>query len=95
MEAPSWARRSDGGWELTLRVQPGARTTAVVGALGDALKVRVSAPANDGKANAALTRYLAKALGVPNGAVTVIRGEHSRTKVVRIAVDADLARLAG
>lgn len=93
MPQRSWARRIERGWELTLRVQPGARGTGVVGELGDALKVRVAAPADDGKANAALTRFLATALGVPTAAVTVIRGEHSRSKVVRIAVDADLGPL--
>ena len=47
----AWARLVPDGWELALRVQPGARTTEVVGEHGDALKLRVAAPANDGKAN--------------------------------------------
>ncbi|MGZ4677138.1 MAG: DUF167 domain-containing protein [Acidimicrobiia bacterium] len=91
--ATPWARAVTGGWELQLRIQPGARRTEVVGALGDALKVRVAAPADQGKANAALTRFLAAALDVPVAAVSVARGAHGRSKVVRVEGLADPAVL--
>ena len=51
---------------------------------GEALKIRLAAPPVDGKANAALLRYLADAFGVPQRAVTLVRGETSRQKTVRI-----------
>ena len=70
---------------LTLHVQPGAKRTEVAGVHGDALKVRLAAPPVDGKANAALLRYLADAFGVPQRGVTLVRGEISRQKTVRVA----------
>jgi hypothetical protein len=82
-DAP-WARRTATGWTLTVRVQPGAPTSAVVGPLGDAVKIRVAAPADDGKANAELVRFLATHLGVPARSVEIIRGHHNRTKVVEV-----------
>jgi uncharacterized protein (TIGR00251 family) len=82
-DAP-WARRLADGWSLTIRVQPGARRSEVVGPHGDALRVRVSGPAVDGKANAELVRFLAEHLRVPRSAVTITRGHTSRTKVVHV-----------
>ena len=71
--------------QLTLHVQPGASRTEVTGTHGDALKVRLAAPPVDGKANAELLRFLAEVFGVPRRNVTLLRGELSRAKVVRIA----------
>lgn len=82
--AAPWARRTEDGWLLTIRVQPGAARSGVVGAYGEALKVRVAAPANDGKANAALVRFLAALLGVPPRDVEITAGQHDRTKVVAV-----------
>lgn len=84
-DAP-WARRTDDGWSLTIRVQPGAARTEIVGPHGDALRVRVASPPVDGKANAELVRFLAEVLGVSSRAVEVVRGQTSRTKVVRITI---------
>ena len=81
-----WARRLDDGWSLTIRVQPGASRSEVVGSHGDALRVRVAGPAVDGKANAELVRFLAEHLGIPARAVEITRGHASRTKVVRISI---------
>jgi uncharacterized protein (TIGR00251 family) len=58
----------------------------VAGLHGERLKVRIAAPAVDGRANDALERYLAAALGVPRSAVRVVKGARSRDK--GIAVDA-------
>ena len=69
---------------LTLHVQPGAKRTEVAGLHGGALKIRLAAPPVEGKANAALLRYLADAFAVPQRAVTLVHGETSRQKTVRI-----------
>jgi uncharacterized protein (TIGR00251 family) len=69
---------------LTLHVQPGAKRTEVAGIHGGALKIRLAAPPVEGKANAALLRYLADAFAVPQRAVTLVHGETSRQKTVRI-----------
>ena len=69
---------------LTLHVQPGASRTEVAGLHGDALRIRLAAPPVDGKANAELVRFLAEAFGVPRRQVTLVRGDTSRLKVVRI-----------
>jgi uncharacterized protein (TIGR00251 family) len=58
----------------------------VAGLHGERLKVRIAAPAVDGRANDALERHLAEALGVPRSAVRVVKGARSRDKSV--AVDA-------
>jgi uncharacterized protein len=83
-DAP-WARRLHDGWSLTIRVQPGATRSEVVGPHGDALRIRVAGPAVDGKANAELVRFLAEQLGLPVRAVEVTRGRTNRTKVVHVA----------
>ncbi len=89
LSAPWWRRRADGTVELAIRVQPGAKRTEVAGPLGDDLKVRVAAPPVDGKANAALVRFLASQLDVPVREVTVVRGESSRSKLVAVQADID------
>ena len=71
--------------QLTLHVQPGASRTEVTGTHGEALKIRLAAPPADGKANAELLRFLAETFGVPRRNVTLLRGELSRAKVVRVA----------
>jgi len=83
-ESAPWARRLADGWSLTIRVQPGARRSEVVGPHGDALRIRVAGPAVDGRANAELVRFLAEHLGVPARDVEIVRGHTSRTKVVHI-----------
>jgi uncharacterized protein (TIGR00251 family) len=70
---------------LAVHAQPGAARTEVAGLHGDALKVRIAARAVDGRANEALRKFLAAAFGVPLGNVTLLRGETSRRKVVRVA----------
>ncbi len=76
----------DGHGEIVLRVQvqPGAGRTAVVGRHGDALKLKVGAPPEGGRANDAVTSLLATTLGVPREAVTLVSGATSRTKRFRM-----------
>jgi len=69
---------------LELKTIPNAPRDQVAGWLGDALKVKVHAPALDGRANEALLEFLADELGLPKRAVTLIRGDKSRHKVVRL-----------
>jgi uncharacterized protein (TIGR00251 family) len=70
---------------LALKVIPGAPRDRVVGELGEALKIAVSRPPEDGAANAAVEKFLQKRLGLRRGGVTLIAGFTSRDKVVRIA----------
>ncbi|MDI1250209.1 MAG: DUF167 domain-containing protein [Lacunisphaera sp.] len=69
---------------LELKTIPNAPRDQVAGWLGDALKVKVHAPALDGRANEALLEFLAAELRLPKRAVTLIRGDKSRHKVVRL-----------
>ncbi|HET8730770.1 MAG TPA: DUF167 family protein [Moraxellaceae bacterium] len=69
---------------LVLHAQPGARESAFAGLHGEALKVRLAAPAQEGKANRELCRFLAEAFGVPLAAVELLSGESSRHKRVKI-----------
>ena len=81
--------------DLAIRVQPRAKRSEVAGERGGAVVIRVSAPPVDGKANQAVTRLIAKALGVGRTSVRVVRGERSRDKVVEVdGVDPDDARRA-
>ena len=70
---------------LALRVSPGARRNAVVGRHGDAWKVRVSAPPEDGKANTAVIALLANTLGVPGHTISIVSGHGARDKLVELA----------
>lgn len=75
---------------LRLHVLPGAGRTAVVGRHGDALKVRVAAPPERGRANEACLDLVASLVGVGRDAVSLSAGDSSRTKRVRIAgIDPD------
>lgn len=69
---------------LEIRVQPRASRDEIVGPHGEQLKVRITAPPVDGKANQHLIRFLAKAFGVAPSAVTLVGGETGRDKRLRI-----------
>ncbi|HEX8282168.1 MAG TPA: DUF167 domain-containing protein [Pyrinomonadaceae bacterium] len=89
-------REEAGALVFAVRVAPRASKTAAAGAHGGALKVRVAAPPVEGAANEELTRFLARAFGVPSRAVEIVSGHSSKTKVVRVGgADAeDLLALA-
>jgi uncharacterized protein (TIGR00251 family) len=70
--------------ELTVRLQPRARRNAIVEERDGVLRVTVAAAPVDGQANAALCKLIAKRAGVARGRVSVVRGERSRDKVVRV-----------
>lgn len=71
--------------KLEIKVVPGSSRNRVVGWLGGALKVRVTAPAERGKANAAVEATIAEAVGVPAASVRVVAGHASPRKVIEIA----------
>lgn len=75
---------ADGSFLVSVHAQPGARTAGVTGTHGDALRIRVREPADRGRANAAITRELAAALGLRSAQVTQTAGASSRTKRFRI-----------
>lgn len=80
-----WLREAaDGSVVLSLHVQPGAKKTEFVGRHGDAMKLRLAAPPVDGKANAQLAAFLGRFCNVARSAVTLVSGETSRAKRVRI-----------
>jgi uncharacterized protein (TIGR00251 family) len=71
--------------ELSVHAQPGARRTQVQGMHGDAIKVRISAPAIEGAANRALLEHLAECFQVPRNRCELLAGDAGRRKRVRIA----------
>jgi hypothetical protein len=76
---------------FTIRVTPRASANAIGGEREGALLVRVTAPPIEGKANDAVVAVLARALGVPRGAVRLERGAAARTKVVSVPLGAEAA----
>jgi uncharacterized protein (TIGR00251 family) len=70
---------------LSIRVVPRSAKEGVAGCEGEVPRIRLHAPAVEGKANESLIRFLAGALGVPRGSVTLISGDKGRSKIVRIA----------
>ena len=77
-------QRSKGGLSFRLRVSPKAKRDQLGEIHDGALKISVTAPPVDGAANAAIIRLLAKKLGLPKRALTVVRGQSGRDKVVRV-----------
>jgi uncharacterized protein (TIGR00251 family) len=73
------------GATFPVRVHARAGRTAITGTMGDALKLSLSAPPVEGRANAALTEFFAEVFAVPRTAVQVVTGERSRNKVIRVS----------
>ena len=69
---------------LRVHIIPNAKIDKVSGKYNSAIKIKLRAPALDGKANAALRRFLAERLSIPQRAIVLERGERSRDKVIRI-----------
>jgi uncharacterized protein (TIGR00251 family) len=70
--------------QIMVRVTTRARREELVGMRDGVLIARISAPALDGRANRALCRLIARRAGVAPSKVTIVRGEHSRDKLVRV-----------
>ena len=78
-------RDSPVGATFAVKVHPRAKKNAVMGELGDALKLALTAPPVDGRANEACIEFFANLLDVPRSSVTIASGETSRNKVIRVA----------
>ena len=78
--------RQDGAEVMfAVKVHPRAKTNAITGEVGDALKVSLTSPPVDGKANQACIELFAKLLKLPRSSVTIASGQTSRTKVIRVS----------
>ncbi len=75
----------DAAIKLSIKVVPGSSRDCIAGWLGEALKVRVSAPAERGKANAAVEKLVAGALGIPAKCARIVTGRTSARKVIEIS----------
>jgi hypothetical protein len=76
--------KSEGGISFAIKVHPRAKKNAITDELGDALKVSLTAPPLDGRANEACIAFFAKLLNVPRSSVTIASGHTSRNKVIRL-----------
>jgi hypothetical protein len=79
-----WLRRDGPDLVLQVQIQPRASSDAIAGVLGDRLKIRLTAPPVEGKANEHLIAYLARLFGVPKSQVILERGASSKRKQMRI-----------
>jgi uncharacterized protein len=73
------------GATFAIKVHPRARENAITGTLGDALKLSLTAPAVEGRANAACIEFLANLLNLPSSSITIASGQNSHRKVIRVA----------
>ena len=72
------------GTSFEVRVHPRAKNNAITGTVGNTLKLSLTAPPVDGKANHACIDFFAKLLKVPRSSVTIASGETGRNKVIRV-----------
>jgi len=79
-----WLKETPGGIELRVRVRPGARRAGFRGVRSDQLLIDIDAQPQEGKANLALVKFLAKTIGVGTAQVVIVSGGGSRSKVLHI-----------
>ena len=77
-------KNSPHGATFAVKVHPRAKKNAITGEVGEAVKVSITAPPVEGKANQACIEFLANLLKVPRSSVTIASGESSRRKVIRV-----------
>jgi uncharacterized protein (TIGR00251 family) len=77
-------RETAGGATFSVKVQPRARKNAITGEFGDALKLALTAPPVEGRANEACLAFLAEILDVPRSSITIAAGRSSRSKVILV-----------
>jgi uncharacterized protein (TIGR00251 family) len=75
---------SASGCTFSVRIHPRSRKNTITGQLGDALKLSLTAPPVEGKANQACVEFLAEVLKVPRSSVSIASGQSSRNKVIRV-----------
>jgi hypothetical protein len=78
-------QESNGSVTFAVKVHPRARKNTITGELGNALKVSLTSPPVNGRANDACIDFFAKLLKVPRTSVTIASGQTSRAKVIRVA----------
>ena len=78
-------KESPAGITFAVKVHPRAKKNAITGEVGVALKLALTAPPVDGKANAACIEFFAKLLNLPRSSVTIAAGQTSRNKVIRVS----------
>jgi uncharacterized protein (TIGR00251 family) len=74
-----------GGASFAVRVQPRAKRNAIAGTMGDALKLALTSPPVEGRANLACIEFLARLLSVSRSSIAIAAGETSRNKVIRVS----------
>jgi uncharacterized protein len=97
MALPDWVSDRDGSAQVAVQLNPRASRTEIVGTRDDRLAVKVNAPAVESRANDALRRLIAKAVGIPPSRVQIVRGHKSRDKLLQlegVAADEAARRLA-
>ncbi|HEY4356247.1 MAG TPA: DUF167 domain-containing protein [Acidobacteriaceae bacterium] len=77
-------REAPGGCILPVRVHPGAKRDAITGVHDGALKISLTTPPTDGRANEALVAFLSERLGIPRARIELLTGASSRSKAFRI-----------
>jgi len=78
-------RESSGAVTFAVKVHPRAKKNAITGELGDTVKVALTAPPVEGKANGACIEFFANLLKVPRSSITIAAGQSSRNKIIRVA----------
>ncbi len=73
------------GVTFAVKVHPRAKKNAITGELGNALKLSLTSPPVEGRANESCIEFFAKLLKVPRSSVTIASGQTSRQKVVRVS----------
>ena len=84
MALPAWITTGAAGVTLNLKVQPRASRNEIGAAVGDQLKIKVTAPPVDAAANQAVVEMLADLLDCSRGSVQILRGQTSRNKVILV-----------
>jgi hypothetical protein len=79
-----FARDVPDGCTVNVRVHPGAKKDAVTGTHADAIKIALTAPPVDGRANDALIAFVAEQLGLPRARIALLSGASSRSKVLHV-----------
>jgi uncharacterized protein len=77
-------RETPFGATFQVKVRPRAKKNAITGEVGDAMKLALTAPPLEGRANQACIEFLAEVLNVPRSSVTIAAGQSSRNKVIRV-----------
>ncbi len=73
------------GVSFAIKVHPRAKKNAITGEIGDALKLSLTAPPIEGRANEACIQFFAKVLNVPRSSISIAAGQNSRNKLIRVS----------